>query len=81
MIFFEKSDSIHPDYSQGKGRNLRADCQVGRETAGLRGVDWILHSSSKSQSLFWQRVVNSKEKISFPEKSAAFVKQKNFFKK
>ncbi|KHD88731.1 MAG: DNA methyltransferase [Bdellovibrio sp. ArHS] len=43
---------------------------------GSRGVAWILHSSSKAHKLPWHRVINSQGKISFPEASAAFKKQK-----
>lgn len=34
---------------------------------GSRGVGWILHSSSRSKSLPWQRVINRLGQISFPE--------------
>ena len=33
---------------------------------GVRGVVWILHSSSQSAGLPWHRVINSKGKISLP---------------
>ena len=46
-----------------------------------RGVSWILHSSSKSKSLPWQRVVSSKGRISFPRGSRQFDEQLRLLKK
>jgi methylated-DNA-protein-cysteine methyltransferase-like protein len=43
---------------------------------GSRGVSWILNSSSKAHGLPWQRVMNSKGKISFPWGTKEHVKQK-----
>lgn len=43
---------------------------------GSRGVSWILHSSSDAYKLPWQRILNSKGRISFPVGSAEFKKQK-----
>nr|BFD64493.1 hypothetical protein BdHM001_31740 [Bdellovibrio sp. HM001] len=43
---------------------------------GARGVAWLLHSCSESHDLPWQRVLNSKGKISFAPGSAEFKKQK-----
>lgn len=42
---------------------------------GARGVSWILHSSSKTHKLPWQRVLGAKGRISFPKGSRAFVNQ------
>lgn len=44
---------------------------------GSRGVSWILHSSAKSQKLPWQRVINSKGKISFFWETSTHHNQKN----
>jgi len=33
---------------------------------GARGVSWILHSSSEKHGLPWQRVINSRGRISLP---------------
>ncbi|MES2855023.1 MAG: MGMT family protein [Bdellovibrionota bacterium] len=41
-----------------------------------RGVGWILNSSSETHRLPWQRVVNSKGKISFPKKTDEFRRQR-----
>lgn len=43
---------------------------------GARGVAWILHSSSRVHALPWQRVLNSKGRISFPEDSYEYARQK-----
>lgn len=48
---------------------------------GSRGVAWILNSSSKAHKLPWQRVINSKGKISFPKMSKEFRTQKNLLLK
>jgi len=34
---------------------------------GVRGVVWILHSSSQKANLPWHRVINGKGKISLPQ--------------
>jgi methylated-DNA-protein-cysteine methyltransferase-like protein len=43
---------------------------------GSRGVGWILHSSSGAHELPWQRVLKSGGKLSFPEMSAPYIRQK-----
>jgi methylated-DNA-protein-cysteine methyltransferase-like protein len=43
---------------------------------GARGVGWILHSSTRAHDLPWQRVLNSKGRISFDSRSAEFKEQK-----
>ncbi len=42
---------------------------------GSRGVGWLLHSSSRKYRLPWQRVINSKGKISHPEDSLEHARQ------
>ena len=41
-----------------------------------RGVGWILNSCAKSYQLPWQRVINSKGKISFPKMTREYHEQK-----
>lgn len=48
---------------------------------GARGVSWILHSSSTSHQLPWQRIINSKGKISFPFGTKKYHDQKNRLRK
>lgn len=48
---------------------------AGKEHAA-RAVSWLLHSSSKTHKLPWQRVLNSKGKISFPWGSRHYNQQK-----
>lgn len=47
----------------------------------VRGVVWILHSSSSTQDLPWHRVINAKGKISFPEMSEFWIRQKSLLEK
>lgn len=42
----------------------------------VRGVVWILHSSSVRQDLPWHRVINSKGRISFPSMSEQELRQR-----
>jgi methylated-DNA-protein-cysteine methyltransferase-like protein len=53
---------------------------AGKEHAA-RGVSWILHSCSKSHSLPWQRVLNSKGQISFPKMTPHYTRQMYLLKK
>jgi methylated-DNA-protein-cysteine methyltransferase-like protein len=48
---------------------------------GARGVGWILNSCTKSHRLPWQRVINSKGKISFPRRTEEFREQKKLLLK
>lgn len=43
---------------------------------GVRGVVWILHSSSSTNDLPWHRVINAKGRISFPPMSEHGIRQK-----
>jgi methylated-DNA-protein-cysteine methyltransferase-like protein len=43
---------------------------------GARGVGWILNSSAEAYDLPWQRVINSKGKISFSKRTAEYREQK-----
>ena len=43
---------------------------------GSRGVAWILHSSTLKHDLPWHRVINSQGKISFPEGTDHYFKQR-----
>lgn len=47
----------------------------------VRGVVWILHSSSHTHGLPWHRVINSKGRISFPVLSESFLKQKGMLER
>lgn len=46
-----------------------------------RGVGWILNSCAKPYKLPWQRVINSKGKISFHKSTAEYRNQKRFLQK
>ena len=43
---------------------------------GARGVGWILNSCTKTHGLPWQRVINSKGKISFPKSTREYRDQR-----
>lgn len=48
---------------------------VGRPGA-VRGVAWILHSSSRKYKLPWHRVLNAKGKIAFDKRATNYRKQR-----
>jgi methylated-DNA-protein-cysteine methyltransferase-like protein len=48
---------------------------------GARGVGWILNSCGGPYKLPWQRVINSKGKISFPKATREYHDQKKFLLK
>lgn len=48
---------------------------------GARGVGWILNSCARSHKLPWQRVINSKGRISFDRHSFEFAQQKNLLER
>ena len=43
---------------------------------GARGVGWILNSCAETHDLPWQRIINSKGKISFSKRTDQYRKQK-----
>ncbi|MCL9685640.1 MGMT family protein [Legionella maioricensis] len=48
---------------------------------GARQVGWFLHSSTKKYNLPWHRVIKSGGKLSFPEQSTAYLRQKELLEK
>ncbi len=48
---------------------------------GARGVGWLLHSSTRSRRLPWQRVIKAGGRLSFPEWSGAWSLQKRLLEK
>lgn len=48
---------------------------------GSRGVGWLLHSSTKTQGLPWQRIIKSGGRLSFPQGTSAYQKQKRLLEK
>jgi methylated-DNA-protein-cysteine methyltransferase-like protein len=47
----------------------------------VRGVVWILHSSSATNDLPWYRVISSKGKVSFPSMSEDAIRQRRLLEK
>jgi methylated-DNA-protein-cysteine methyltransferase-like protein len=48
---------------------------------GARGVGWLLHSSTRSRRLPWQRVIKAGGRLSFPEWSSTWSLQKRLLEK
>lgn len=61
---------------RGKVASYGQIAKLAGKPQGSRGVAWILHSSSRAQGLPWQRVLNSQGRISFPEDSREYARQK-----
>lgn len=62
---------------RGKVASYGHVAQLAGKPNGARGVGWILNSSAEAYKLPWQRVINSKGKISFPKKSDEYKIQKS----
>ena len=61
---------------KGKVATYAQIAKLAGKPQGVRGVVWILHSSSANNDLPWFRVINAKGKISFPEMSEQQLRQK-----
>ena len=61
---------------KGKVATYAQIAKLAGNPQGVRGVVWILHSSSANNDLPWFRVINAKGKISFPEMSEHQLRQK-----
>lgn len=66
---------------RGKVATYAQIAKLAGKLHGVRGVVWILHSSSGYNDLPWHRVINSKGRISFPEMSEQWVKQKKLLER
>lgn len=66
---------------RGKVATYAQVAAVAGRPHAVRAVVWILHSCSKTYRLPWQRVINSKGKISFPVGSRNFLKQKGLLER
>lgn len=66
---------------KGKVASYGQIARLAGKPNGARGVGWILNSSAEAHDLPWQRVLNSKGKISFPKKSDEYKLQKSLLKK
>lgn len=79
--FTKKVIASIKEIPRGKVATYGQIARVAGKPQGSRGVAWILHSSSVTQDLPWHRVINSKGKISFPEMTESWVKQKRLLEK
>lgn len=66
---------------RGKVATYAQIARLAGKPQGVRGVVWILHSSSTTAGLPWQRVINAKGRISFPEMSESWIRQKTLLEK
>lgn len=65
----------------GKVATYAQIAELSGKPHAARAVSWILHSSSEAYGLPWQRILNSKGKISFPWGSRHYNRQKTLLKK
>lgn len=79
--FTKKVLSIIKRIPRGKVATYAQIAKLAGNPRGVRGVVWILHSSSAAQDLPWHRVINSKGRISFPEMTESWFRQKALLKK
>lgn len=66
---------------RGKVATYAQIAKLAGKPQGVRGVVWILHSNSAVAGLPWQRVINAKGRISFPEMSESWIRQKGLLEK
>lgn len=64
--FAERVKAIIKTVPHGKVVTYGQVAAMAGNPRGVRGVVWILHSSSKSDNLPWHRVINGKGRISLP---------------
>ncbi len=74
--FTKKVLSTIKKIPKGKVATYAQIAKLAGKPQGVRGVVWILHSSSATQDLPWHRVINAKGKISFPEMSESWIRQR-----
>ncbi len=64
--FTQRVKSIIKEIPKGKVATYGQIATYAGNPRAARQVAWILHSSSRKDDLPWQRVINSKGKISLP---------------
>ena len=74
--FTKKVLSIVKKIPKGQVATYGQIAQLAGKPQGSRGVGWILHSCAETHNLPWQRVINSKGKISFPSDTKEYARQK-----
>lgn len=66
---------------KGKVATYGQIARLAGKPQGTRGVVWILSSSSATNDLPWYRVINAKGKISFPEMTEHWIRQKGMLER
>lgn len=79
--FTKKIIALIKKIPKGKVATYSQLAKLANNPHAIRGVVWILHSQSSTKDLPWHRVVNAKGKISFPEMSEQWIKQKKLLEK
>jgi methylated-DNA-protein-cysteine methyltransferase-like protein len=79
--FSQKVIAVIKKIPRGKVATYAQIARLAGKPTAVRGVVWILHSSSTTQGLPWHRVINSKGRISFPEMSEGWAKQKTLLER
>lgn len=79
--FSKKVIALIKKIPKGKVATYSQIAKLAGNPHGTRGVVWILHSSSSLQELPWHRVINAKGRISFPEMSEYWIRQKTLLQK
>jgi len=66
LSFAERVKQLIKAIPPGKVATYGQIAMMAGNPGGVRGVVWILHSSSQKEGLPWHRVINRKGKISLP---------------
>jgi methylated-DNA-protein-cysteine methyltransferase-like protein len=74
--FTKKVMAIVKKIPRGKIASYKQIAELAGKPQGARGVGWILNACGRPYKLPWQRVVNSKGKISFPKHTKEYREQK-----
>lgn len=74
--FSKKVIKLIKSIPEGKVATYGLIAKLAGNPRGSRGVGWLLHSSSGHHELPWQRVIKSDGKLSFPEMSNEYIRQK-----
>jgi len=79
--FTEKVIKVIQKIPRGRVATYQQVAGLAGKLHASRGVAWILNSSSKKYKLPWQRVINSKGRISFKPGTHHFMMQKRLLTK
>lgn len=79
--FTKKVISTVKKIPKGKVATYGQIARLAGKPQGVRGVVWILSSSSGTNDLPWFRVINGKGKISFPEMTEHWIRQKGMLER